>query len=256
MELQTNGSPLIVNQKCTVPGFGLAWFSDKSVTNIFSFAENADKFRITYDNYNQKDAFIVHAPKGPVEFKRAVNKLYIFKPELVNGKVPKCFMQSTVVNSKLVPMCNVTTLEENKKFYTKRQFARAKASRDFYHCMGTPSIPDLLAALWMNLVKNNPITLQDVKLAENIFGPDVGTIKGKTTRRKPLPVVQDYIEIPKELLPAQEDVTVALDGMNVNSFSFLTTISRNIFYRTAHYLPSRHAPIYKSVINSVIVVYK
>jgi len=111
----------------------------------------------------------------------------------------------------------VTTVEENKKFYSERQYEQAKRARDFYHAMGTPSIKDLLAALRMNLIKNNPVTLEHVKLAEKIFGPDIGTLKGKSTRRKPLPVVEDYIEIPKELSEAQRDVVLAMDGITVNS---------------------------------------
>ena len=80
-----------------------------------------------------------------------------------------------------------------KSSLTKRwcQIARAKEARNNYHAMGTPSIPDLLAMMRMNLVKNCPITTDDVRLAEKIFGPDIGTIKGKMVRRKPLPVVKD-----------------------------------------------------------------
>jgi hypothetical protein len=48
----------------------------------------------------------------------------------------------------------------------------------------------------MNMIKNNPVTTADVELAEKIFGPDIATLKGKTTRRKPVPVVEDYIDIP------------------------------------------------------------
>ena len=45
----------------------------------------------------------------------------------------------------------------------------------------------------MNLIKNNPIRNENIKLDEKVFGPDVGTIKEKTTRRRPLLVIEDYI---------------------------------------------------------------
>ena len=48
--------------------------------------------------------------------------------------------------------------------------------------MGTPSIQDLETIITMNLVKDNEITLNDIDIAENAHGPDIGSIKGKTTR--------------------------------------------------------------------------
>ena len=51
----------------------------------------------------------------------------------------------------------------------------------------------------MNGIKNCPITLEDIDIAEKIFGKDIYTLKGKSTRTRPIPVIQDYVEIPKEL---------------------------------------------------------
>ena len=49
--------------------------------------------------------------------------------------------------------------------------------------------------LRMNLIRNSEITTEDIKLTEKTFGPNVGAIKGKTTRSKPNPVFSDAIEI-------------------------------------------------------------
>jgi hypothetical protein len=121
--------------------------------------------------------------------------------------------------------------------------------------MGTPSIPDLVAILRMNIVKDNPITIEDIKLAERIFGPDVATLKGKTTRRKPLVVVEDMISIPRELVQAQQHVTLAMDAMTVNSLNFLVTISKNLYYRTAHFTAKKSPELYKQAVDSLVVVY-
>ena len=43
------------------------------------------------------------------------------------------------------------------------------------------------------------MTVEDVNIAEKIFGPDMGTLKGKTTRRKPKPVTTDTVEILPEI---------------------------------------------------------
>ena len=152
-------------------------------------------YRVTYDN-ETRDVFTVHlSSTRKLEFRPLKNGLYVWKPR---DEDIRNFALLNVHESQ--EMSFVNTLEENKSFYTNRQIERAKAAREYVHAMGTPSIPDLLAMIRMNLVKDCPITTEDVRLAEKIYGPDVGTIKGKTTRRKPTPVVKDEIEIPKELV--------------------------------------------------------
>jgi hypothetical protein len=90
------------------------------------------------------------------------------------------------------------------------------------------------------------VNTDDIKIAEKIFGPDINTLKGKTTRRKLLPVVDDYTKIPSKLIRAQRKVTLCmLDGMKVNGQSFLTANSPNIMYRrTAQWVKTQTADVY------------
>jgi hypothetical protein len=50
----------------------------------------------------------------------------------------------------------------------------------------TPSINDMKAIIQMNTIKNNPFTTEDIDIAKKILGPDISSLKGKTTRRKPV----------------------------------------------------------------------
>jgi hypothetical protein len=86
----------------------------------------------------------------------------------------------------------INSVEKNKTMNTDCQIMRAKMARQIYHSLGTPSVNDFKAILKMNAIRNLPITIEDIKLAEQIFGPDIGSLKGKTTRGKPSPVVSDF----------------------------------------------------------------
>ena len=57
MHLVTNAGSLATTQKADLPQCGDVWFNDKAITNIFSYVEMADRYRITYDS-EKEDAFI------------------------------------------------------------------------------------------------------------------------------------------------------------------------------------------------------
>ena len=47
---------------------------------------------------------------------------------------------------------------------------------------------------------------KDIDLAEKAFVPDIGAIKGKTTRRASEPAFSNIVEISTELLSVQEEL--------------------------------------------------
>jgi hypothetical protein len=224
--------------KADVPGWGEVWFDPTAMTNIFSYAQMVDRHPVTYDS-TKEDAFIVHLPHKQVKFTRE-NGLYVYRPPYVkqpvitkvacDNKMQRAKLQPTTVDNQAQFL---ETVDENKKFYTKCQFKRAKRARKLLYSLGYPSINDMKAIIWMNAIKNNPVTTEDVDIAEKIFGPDVAILKGKMTCHAPIPVIEDRIEIPTELITTQYSVTLCLDGMKVNDISFLTTISKNLMYQTA-----------------------
>ena len=235
--LATNGGPAQITQKATVADYGEVWFSDQAITNVFSMANMEDRHRITYDSAKES-AIIVHTPNKQVKFKRGSNNLYYHEPTL-HGAVAL-----------------VETVEENKLFYTDRQIERAKRARALMHTLGNPSVRDLKAVIKMNSITNCPVTTDDVNLAEKIFGKDVGSIKGKTTRSKPAPVVSDTVEIPPELVEAQKKVDLCLDTFWVNELTFLATTSKRLSYKTAQWLATRTYRDYRSGIKEVLPIYK
>ena len=100
------------------------------------------------------------------------------------------------------------------------------------------------------------MTTADINLAEKAFGPDVGAIKGKTTRSKPNVAESNVIEIPPELIAIHEEVTLSIDGLSVNALKFLTTISHEIAYRTGQYIKDARAEDYEKCMDEVYNVYR
>jgi hypothetical protein len=241
LELRTNGGTIITKLKCDTPDFGEAWFNPEAITNIFSYTEMAKKYQISSDSRHD-DAFTVHLPNKKIRFEQTGNGLYVLKPSTLNKQ------------NKEVQL--LSSMQENRGFFTTAQFKRAKIARTLYHAMGTQSVQDFKALLRMNMIHNNPVTTSDIELAEKIFGQDIGSLKGKTVRRKPIAVVEDYIEIPKELVAAQHAVKLCIDLINVNGLIFVTIISKHLYYRTAQFTKSKTQEEYRRAIKDVLRIYK
>jgi hypothetical protein len=149
----------------------------------------------------------------------------------------------------------IESVEENKCMFTERQVDRAKIARQLYHALGTSSTKDFMAIIAMNAIKNLLVTIEDINLAEKIFGSDIGCLKGKTTRVKPAPVVSDYFEVPTEIFDNRHDLTLCMDRIKINGVYFLTTISRKIMYCTVEWVGSQTPKAYRSILSNVFRVY-
>jgi hypothetical protein len=105
--------------------------------------------------------------------------------------------------------------------------------------IGRPSTADFLHIIQNNILPNCPITRSDIITVDDIFGPDVGSLKGKTTRSTPHKVRPGLVDLPAEILSHYCDVTICADVMFVNKIPFVITISWSIKFGTAEMLPNR-----------------
>ena len=79
--------------------------------------------------------------------------------------------------------------------------------------LGCPTLENLKHILRQQIITNCPVTIEDVNVAADIYGPDVGTLKGKSTRPKSTPYKEDYIEIPPEIVEKHSDLRLCIDLM-------------------------------------------
>ena len=91
---------------------------------------------------------------------------------------------------------------------------------------------------------------------ECLCGPNIPTIKGKTTRCHPHKLISNMVSIPHELHDTQCNVCLYIDIMYVNGMPFLTTISKNIKYHTVMWVADCTAPTITSLVESILKLYQ
>ena len=75
--------------------------------------------------------------------------------------------------------------------------------------------------------------------AEKIFGPDIGTMKGKNMRSQLTPVKRDEIEIPSKLTEKNQKIVLCMDIMFMNRMPIQTSIDQTIRFRLLVPIKSR-----------------
>ena len=229
----TNGGVVTFDQAGELPGLQTrVLLNENTMANILGLADAVDEHRITYDSAKE-DAFLMHTPDGVVKFERK-GRLYAYNPN--RTRKVKYADQQHQQESPYLTINEVShmvdTVAENRKGYTARQYDDAVRARRLFHTLSCPTVVALKNLINSRLMRNCPVTTKDVDIAEKIFGKDVGTLKGKTTRPKPPIVKTDILEIPQEIL-AQDVLELCIDVMFVNGSPFLTGIDNTIKNRSA-----------------------
>ncbi len=222
LTLQSNGGSMKVYQvadigkdQCPI------WFSTKAITNILSLKEVIKRYSVTYNSYDE--AFYVYRESHGLPnmiFRLCSSGLHCYDPQREEFSF-------------------VVTVEENMLSYNKWQIQAADKAKTFYACLAFPSAPDYKWILQSSQVKECPVTAEDAKIAEKIWGPNIAALKGKTTRTKPEHVMTVIVEIPVEIRTLHRLVMMSIDVFFVNKIPFLITLSRKICFTTVTHLSNR-----------------
>jgi hypothetical protein len=174
--------------------------------------EQEKKYRITYDSW--QGYYEVHTPSGGVKFFKDDQGLpYINLDE--SGQEAAVMLLETAMTVELEKskegLINVQTVWENYEGCTKREILKAKEARQAQGLIGNPSKSNFRGMVREDMIRNFPITSDDVTNARAIFGPDLVSIRGEMVRQTPAPVVADYVEVPQSLGQNNKVVTMAAD---------------------------------------------
>jgi hypothetical protein len=221
MKIQCNAGSRTTNLIEDLSNYGTVWYDPGGIANILSMKRVKEKCHVHYDS------------KGDGIF-------YVIKPAGITRKFVESncglYYLDTAEDNEFTL---VTTVTNKADQYTRKEYVRAEKARELQITIGCPSTKDLLNIINNNLLNNCPVNRADVIAANNIFGADLGSLKGKTTREKVSPVnlVRNYL--PKEIMNRHRSVTLCIDIMFVNQIPMLVSVSCNIKFGTIQDIPNR-----------------
>jgi hypothetical protein len=105
-------------------------------------------------------------------------------------------------------------------------------------------------------IRNCDITRTDISNAEDIFGPEHGSLQGKTVRTASEQVRSGgLVPIPAAIMAHYQRVVLYIDVMKVNKMPFLVTISRAIKFGTVAWLKNAKSDTILAKITEVRNIY-
>lgn len=147
-----------------LPGYGTVLYKNpNSSANTLSPKRVSQKYHVAFDSKNGTSFLVTKPDDKTFKFKQSAEGLYYHD------------------TSKTVVVM-VDTVSDNKGRYTNEDYSNAVRDRQLQVKIGRPRTKDFIRIVITNQLPNFLTTKADVLAAEHIFGPDVGSLKGKTTR--------------------------------------------------------------------------
>ena len=171
-QLLSNVQTVPIPLNIIYPGLGTIWLDQHGIANIVSLYQLKEQHHIVYDSGTNNEFVLTDADGNVMRFSELGDRLYYYD------------------TNDCIGIALISTVKHNKSSYTDTDYHRALAARELQIKIGRPSTKDFKNIIVANLLPNCPVTRQDINVAEDIFGPDIGSLKGKTTHRGPHKVRQ------------------------------------------------------------------
>ena len=217
LRIRCNAGTKTTDYRGYLSGYGWVWYYPQGIANILSLSRVKEKYRVTFDSALD-NCFHVHKDNGKIlTFKEASRRLYYFDTK----------------DKEETETLLITTVEGNKNKLSARDVIQATRARKLQRTIGRASTADYIRYVANNAIPDCPITVQDIKNAEFIWGRELGCLKGKTVRSSSPQVRLETTSIPVQIMQQYQNVTLSVDIMKVAGIPFLTTISKHIQFGSA-----------------------
>lgn len=219
--VNAKGKPLVITQ-CGDTDFGTVYYDSNCIANILSFGNMVNNSKSV--SYIQKhDCYILQMSDRGCCY-------YFYRDKLSN--IYACDLNTMVSKPKVML---VTTVSERMSKYTHRQIKHAELAREYKRKLGYASTGQLIKLISQGKLANCDVTAQDVVRALDIWGPDLGSLKGKTPSHKAQ--IEDEQPILNQL--QDQNQIMYIDIMFVNGSPFLIAVVKPLEYVMVNKLAKR-----------------
>ncbi len=140
---------------------------------------------------------MVHTQDEPVKVYKDENRLLYIDLENSEEEPATLLVQ---MGSEEAATEFVLTVWQNYEGFTKKDVLQANEARQSMGIVGNPNKNDFKGMVSNNMITNSPVKTTAITNALNIFGKDSASVRGKTVRWAPAPVVGDYVAVPKGVI--------------------------------------------------------
>ena len=181
------GKPLLVTKEGDTP-FGVVYYSPDAAANVLSCGGlTRTGFSVTLDCGGTRFKVSHASTHQEYIFHRRDDNLYSATLRTDCGD-ERVYVTRTSLYE---------TVEENKKKYTKREIKAAEEARRLQWKLGLPSTKEFVKMLNHGKILGTSVLSRDVQIAQDIYGPAVGAIRGKTTNPTPMQLHFEPVSIPQ-----------------------------------------------------------
>ena len=214
------------------------WYNPSGLANIMSLNNVSKYYQLTMDTMSDAAILLHRSDDSNMRFVPSKKGLY---HHALRDEVDAWVM--------------INMVAEWVDKYSQRAIQGARRARHFQNIVMRPGRQDMMEIAITHL-RDCPVKRSNIAVAEDIFGTNLGALKGKTVWQPNPHVAMGVDGVPPEIIKTHRSIILTMDIMFINKIAFFVMTSRNLKFRTVKVLPNRQIPTIIQRLRSVIALYR